>query len=123
MTPGIAIASLFLLGMGLCAMVRPAFVVAFVGLIPSTADARNEVRAVYGGFGVAMAALLVFTSEDATLRPGVLLAVAAALLGMAGGRVVSMIAERTGRWPVVFLVVEAVLGAWLLRDAGMEIHV
>ncbi len=123
MTPGIAIASLFLLGMGLCAMVRPAFVVAFVGLIPSTADARNEVRAVYGGFGVAMAALLVLSSEDATLRPGVLLAVAAALLGMAGGRVVSMIAERTGRWPVVFLVVEAVLGAWLLRDAGMEIHV
>ena len=123
MTPGIAIASLFLLGMGLCAMVRPAFVVAFVGLIPSTADARNEVRAVYGGFGVAMAALLVLSSEDATLRPGVLLAVAAALLGMAGGRVVSMIAERTGRWPVVFLVMEAVLGAWLLRDAGMEIHV
>lgn len=119
MTAGIAVAALFMLGMGLCALVRPAFVVTFVGLVPSTADARNEVRAVYGGFGVAMAALLVFTSGDATLRPGVLLAVAAALLGMAAGRVISMIGERTGRWPVVFLVVEAVLGAWLLRDAGV----
>lgn len=69
MTAGIAVAALFMLGMGLCALVRPAFVVTFVGLVPSTADARNEVRAVYGGFGVAMAALLVFTSGDATLRP------------------------------------------------------
>jgi len=118
MTPAIAVTALFMAGMGLSALARPAFVVALVGLVPSTPDARNEVRAVYGGFGVAMAALLVFASGDATLRPGVLVAMAAALLGMAGGRLAGMVAERTGRWPCVFLLVETALGVLLLRDAG-----
>ena len=80
------------------------------------ADARNEIRAVYGGFGIAIAALLVLVSGNATLRPGVMLAVAVALLGMAAGRVVSLLIERTGKWPVVFLVMETVLAALLLRD-------
>jgi hypothetical protein len=48
----------------------------------------------------------------------VLLAVAAALLGMAAGRVVSLLIERTGKWPLVFLVTETVLAALLLRDMG-----
>lgn len=116
MTPGILLNAIFFLGMGLCALARPAFVVAFVGLVPSTADARNEIRAVYGGFGIAIAALLLLVSGSATLRPGVLLAVAAALLGMAAGRVVSLMLERTGKWPVVFLVVETALAASLLWE-------
>jgi hypothetical protein len=116
MTPGIALNAAFFLGMGLCALARPALVVAFVGLVPGTADARNEIRAVYGGFGIAIAALLVLVSGNATLRPGVMLAVAVALLGMAAGRVVSLLIERTGKWPVVFLVMETVLAALLLRD-------
>jgi len=121
MTPGIAASALFLLGMGLSALIRPAFVVSFVGLVPSTPDARNEVRAVYGGFGIALAALLVFTAESSALRPGVLLAAATALLGMAAGRALSLLIERTGRWPLLFLAVEAVLGAALLGDAGLMI--
>jgi hypothetical protein len=118
MTPGILLNAIFFLGMGLCAIARPAFVVTFVGLVPGTADARNEIRAVYGGFGIAIAALLMLVAGNATLRPGVLLAVAAALLGMAAGRVVSLLIERTGKWPVVFLVAETVLAALLLRDIG-----
>jgi hypothetical protein len=71
------------LGMGIHALARPHSVVASVGIVPETADARNEVRAVYGGFGIATAVLLVVASEDIQLRSGVLLAVAVALLGMA----------------------------------------
>jgi hypothetical protein len=119
MTPGIMLSALFLLGMGLSALLRPAFVVSFVGLVPSSADARNEVRAVYGGFGIALAVLLLLTAESAALRPGVLLAVATALLGMATGRLLSLLVERTGRWPVLFLAVETLLGLALLRDAGL----
>jgi hypothetical protein len=37
---------------------------------------------------------------------------------MAAGRVVSLLIERTGKWPVVFLVAETVLAALLLRDMG-----
>lgn len=122
MTSGIVVSALFLLGMGLSALIRPAFVVSFVGLVPSGADARNEVRAVYGGFGIALAALLVLTAESSVLRPGVLLAAATALLGMAAGRVLSLLLERTGRWPLVFLAVETVLGLLLLWDAGLVIR-
>lgn len=114
MNIGVLINVLFFLGMGICALVRPQFVVSFVQLVPETADARNEVRAVYGGFGIAIAGLLVVAGQDAGLRSGVLLAVAVALLGMAAGRVVSVSLERGGRWPWVFLVMECALAGLLL---------
>ena len=85
MSIGIWINVVFFLGMGVCALVRPQFVVSFVKLVPETADARNEVRAVYGGFGIAIAVLLAGVAQDVGLRSGVLLAVAVALLGMAAG--------------------------------------
>ena len=116
MSIGILVNVVFFLGMGICALVRPRFVVSFVKWVPETADARNEVRAVYGGFGIAIAALLAVASQDAALRAGVLLAVAAALLGMAAGRVVSLCVERTGRWPWVFLVMETALAGLLLWE-------
>ena len=83
MSIGILINVVFLLGMGVCALVRPQFEVSFVKLVPDTADARNEVRAVYGGFGIAIAVLLAVAAQDVGIRSGVLLAVAVALLGMA----------------------------------------
>ncbi len=114
MSIGIWINVVFFLGMGVCALVRPQFVVSFVKLAPETADARNEVRAVYGGFGIAIAVLLAVAAQDVGLRSGVLLAVAVALLGMAAGRVVSFGLERAGRWPWVFLVMETALAGLLL---------
>ena len=72
MTPGIALNAAFFLGMGLCALARPALVVAFVGLVPGTADARNEIRAVYGGFGIAIAALLMLRRRRARTHGGAL---------------------------------------------------
>jgi len=100
--------------MGLVAIAVPERVVGIFGGTAATVDARNEVRAVYGGFGIAIAAVLVTVPAD--LRAGVLLAVAVALAGMAGGRVVGFVLERPRRlFPtVVFCVIEAAGAAALL---------
>ena len=66
----IIVAVLFAL-MGIGAFVRPrTFVVPF-GLAAETPDARNEIQAVYGGFGLAVAATLVTASSYPQLRDGV----------------------------------------------------
>jgi hypothetical protein len=114
MTIGILINAIFFFGMGICALVQPRSVISFVQLIPETIDARNEVRAVYGGFGIAVSALLVYAAYHDDIRSGVLLAVAAALLGMALGRVVSLFVERPGKWPMIFMAMESGLGGLLL---------
>lgn len=87
--------SLFFLGMGLYGLAAPAALVKPFGIALGGADARTEVRAVYGSFGVAIAAILAVAAvrDDATTEP-IALTVAVALLGMAGGRVVSAIVDR-----------------------------
>lgn len=108
--------------MGLLALARPERIVAYFGTRELSRDGRNEVRAVYGGFGLATAGLLCAAQVHAALRPGALLAVAVALLGMAGGRIVSALLDGSpGRWPWVFLGVELAGGGLLLamlRDGG-----
>ena len=109
----IIVAVLFAL-MGIGAFVRPrTFVVPF-GLAAETPDARNEIQAVYGGFGLAVAATLVAALSYPQLRDGVVVTVAASLAGMAGGRAVAALRERPGRMPVIFFFVEAVGAAFLL---------
>ena len=64
-------------------------------------DGRNEVRAVYGGFGLVISGLLLMAAVDGTPshRNGAL-TVGMALLGMALGRIVSGIVDRgISRWP------------------------
>jgi hypothetical protein len=102
--------------MGLAALVRPAFIWAPFGVAPTTPESRSEVRAVYGGFGIAIAALLVLTDDSAGLRDGVLVAVAVSLAGMAAGRLVSALVEpRTLlRSPGFFLLLELGLAALTL---------
>ena len=114
MTMGILINAVFFFGMGICAFVQPKSVVSFMQLVPETVDARNEIRAVYGGFGIAVSALLVYAAYHDDIRSGVLVAVAAALLGMAFGRIVSLFIERPGKWPLIFIVVESGLAGLLL---------
>jgi len=109
----IIVALLFAL-MGLAAFARPRTFVAPFGLTADSADSRNEVQAVYGGFGLAIAAILLVTLWYPQFREGVIVAVAAALAGMAGGRVVGALRERPGRLPVVFFFVEAAGAAVLL---------
>lgn len=103
--------------MGLAALVRPAVVWAPFGVEPSTAGARSEVRAVYGGFGLALAGLLVWVLETApAARTGVLLTVAVSLFGMAAGRALSGLVEPRALWgwPGVFLLIEVGAGALAL---------
>ena len=114
MTIGIAVNTLFFFGMGVLALLRPAVLGRLVELSPETVLARNEVRAVYGGFGVVMALALLWSIGDAVLGPGVQLAVALALLGMAGGRVVSSVADGATARAAVFFVGEVLLALALI---------
>ncbi|WP_030236802.1 DUF4345 domain-containing protein [Streptomyces sp. NRRL S-455] len=88
--------ALFFLGMGLFGLVAPRALIRPFGIELSVPEARAEVRAVYGGFGVAVGALLAWTAVDGSgdLRSGVLLTVAVSLAGMAFGRLVARGVER-----------------------------
>ncbi|WP_280240802.1 DUF4345 family protein [Nocardia abscessus] len=105
------IVGVFFLGMGAYALAAPAALIKPFGVQLTEPSARYEVRAVYGGFGVAMAAVLAAAAVDlGSLRGGIMVAVGAALGGMALGRVVSAVLdERTAFYPTWFYgVVEAV---------------
>jgi hypothetical protein len=87
------------------------------GITLGEAASRAEVRAVYAGFGLAIAAILGYAiAAPDQVRTGILLAVSAALIGMAFGRVVSAaIGDRTSFYPNWFYgLVEVILAASLL---------
>ncbi len=112
---GVALVALFFLGMGALGIGAPARILAPFGTADLTIDARNEVRAVYGGFGIVIGVLLIVTAGVPALRAGVLATVGTALAGMAGGRVVSVTIERPSRfYPCWFyLPLEAAMAAVL----------
>ncbi len=111
----ILIAAIPFLAMGLLALIAPQSITRMVDLPTLPMAARNEVRAVYGGFGVAMGALLLFSGHWSHWQPGVVLTVGVALLGMAVGRLVAWgVDGRLERFPALFLVGEVVLGIGLL---------
>jgi hypothetical protein len=83
----IAIAAFTVMGIG--AIAKPAFVTAQSGILKLTPAGRNEVRAVYGGFGLFMALALLVALQQPELRDGILFTVGVALGGMATGRLVS----------------------------------
>ena len=108
--------AVFFLGMGSAALWRPALVLGLFDTAVVTSEGRNEVRAVYGGYGVAMGLLLAGSLATPTaFRSGILLCVAVAVLGMAIGRLISFgIDGRAGFYPLLFLGIEAALFASLL---------
>jgi hypothetical protein len=112
----VAAAALFFLGMGVLALTSPATLVAPFGISLSGPEARLEVCAVYGGFGIAVAGLLGVAALDPAAHRGELLAVAVALFGMAGGRLLGRIRDRPSAfYPVWFYFwVEVVAGVLLL---------
>jgi len=124
MNLAVIIIAIFMAVMGVAALARPAVIWAPFGVEPTTPGARSEVRAVYGGFGLAIAAVLLFAAgvigggASAGVRDGILLTVAASLFGMAAGRVVSAFVEpRTLLgWPGFFLLIE--VGGGLLLCAA-----
>jgi hypothetical protein len=113
------IAFLFAL-MGVAAIAAPQRIYATWGVRDFGADARNEVRAVYGGFGVALAAILVVAiAADAELREGIMLAIGVAVGGMAAGRAISALIEWPKRiYPVWFYgALETVIATVLIAGA------
>ncbi|MFI6865884.1 DUF4345 family protein [Nocardia sp. NPDC050406] len=93
------IVALAFLGMGGYALAAPAALARPFHLRADTPPGRSEIRAVYGGFGLAIAAVLAVAALDlAETRRGVVVTVAAALAGMAVGRLVSRLLDA----PVAF---------------------
>lgn len=98
-TAVIVLVAVFFLGMGVFGLAAPATLIKPFGITLSSAEARTEVRAVYGGFGVAIAFLLACAAADiAGLRPGAVIAVGIALAGMAFGRLVGRMTDRPARF-------------------------
>ncbi|RJL36213.1 DUF4345 domain-containing protein [Bailinhaonella thermotolerans] len=113
----IVVVAVFFLGMGVFGLVAPAALIRPFGMAAGSAEARSEVRAVYGGFGVAVGGLLLTALAGAGgTRTGVVVTVAVALLGMAFGRLVGRAVERPAAfYPVwCYFWVELAAGAALL---------
>ena len=108
--------AVFFVGMGLIGLFAPERITAIFGTPALSLAHRNEIRAVYGGFGVAIGALLFFAPSMPAMTAGIYLSVAVALAGMAGGRVVSALLERpSGLYPEWFYFgVETALAAVLV---------
>ena len=112
----IGVIAVFFLGMGVYALAAPAALVRPFGITLGESASRSEVRAVYGGFGLAIAGVLVHAAvADGDFRKGILIAVGAALAGMAFGRLVAaVLGDRTAFYPNWFYcVVEAMAAAAL----------
>lgn len=111
----VTVNAVFFLGMGFIGLLWPARIPAYFSVTELTADFRNEVRAVYGGFGVFIGGILLYAQFYSGAPQGIILTVAVALIGMAFGRLFSYIVEkRMGFWPGVFLSVELLLCSSLL---------
>ncbi|MGV0791561.1 DUF4345 family protein [Mycolicibacterium sp. XJ1819] len=111
------IVGVFFAGMGCYALAAPAALVHPFGVTLDGATARAEVRAVYGGFGLAIAGVLGYAAvTGGDVGAGIVLAVGAALGGMAFGRLASAVLDtRTKFYPNWFYcLVEVVAAAALL---------
>lgn len=112
-------AAVFFVGMGLFALVRPAALIRPFGITLPVPESRAEVRAVYGGFGLAIAGMLALAAMGHPAREGILITVAAALGGMAFGRLVSGAVDRpTAFYPNWFYFVVEFVGAGALLWAA-----
>jgi hypothetical protein len=112
----IVIAAVLFLGMGVYALIAPAALAKPFRIVVDAPESRSEIRAVYGGFGLAIAAVLAAAAFDAGgIRTGAVITVAAALAGMALGRLLSRLADKaTAFYPIWFYFwVEAIAAALL----------
>jgi hypothetical protein len=117
----LALVALFFLGMGVLGLIAPVALIKPFRIELAAPEARMEVRAVYGGFGIAVAVLLALAAADlGGLRMGAALAVAGSLLGMAFGRAVGRLVDRpSGFYPIWFYFLVELAGAALLITAAL----
>jgi Domain of unknown function (DUF4345) len=72
----IGVIAVFFLGMGGYALAAPAELVRPFGITLGKSSSRSEVRAIYGGFGLAIAGVLAYAAiADGDLRTGILITV------------------------------------------------
>ena len=117
-TIALALSGSFYLALALAAFARPSTLLAGFGIAASGCDARNEIRAVYGGFPLAVALLVGWCLFGGEYAVGILVALTTATLGIALGRTISgVIDRRIGRLPAIFVGVELVVAA-LLATGG-----
>ena len=107
--------------MGLIAVAAPERVTRQFGIPNLDIDGRNEVRAVYGGFGIAVAIALAGALFVGDWRVPAAAAVAVALGGMALGRAYSAIIDKQiGRFPAIYGSIEATTA--LVMMAAIAAH-
>jgi hypothetical protein len=110
----ITVAAIGFMLMGLIAIAAPTRVTKQFDITVLSVNGCNEVRAVYGGFGLAIACMLWISLHIFALRAGICLTVGAALAGMMAGRIVSLVLDHSiGRFPLIYGCIEFV-GAGLL---------
>jgi hypothetical protein len=115
---GVLGAALFYGVIGIAAMIKPQTLLLQGFRIDAHAiESRNEIRGVYGGFPLAVAGLLLFSLTHPDLSDGILLALACASAGMAAGRIVSALIDRSmGRHPAIFTVLELIVAAMIASN-------
>lgn len=121
----IAVIGVFFAGMGVYALAAPAALIRPFGITLEQPASRSEVRAVYGGFGLAIAGVLAYAAVvGGDVRTGILITVGAALAGMAVGRVASaVLGDRTAFYPNWFyFIVEAAAAAALFAISVRNSH-
>lgn len=105
---------------GVIALTSPGRVARFIGLETTSASARGELRAVFGGLVIALAVLMVVAlrRDDG---PAILRTVAVIFAGLAAGRVVSLAADGVNAYTAIALLLEggtAALLAWAAKVVG-----
>lgn len=115
---GVIGAALFFGAIGVMAMWRPRYLLRNgFGIEAIEPESRNEIRAVYGGFPLAVAGLLLFSLTRPELSNGILLALALCSAAMAAGRIVSALIDRKlGRYPAIFLILEIIVALMIASN-------
>lgn len=111
----VAACSLFWLWLGVMAFRYPKHLLRGFGIEAPVPDSWNEVRAIYGGFPLALAGLLMTAPFLPRLIDGIALTVGVATLGMCIGRCASAILDRSfGRMPRIFAAIEFAIAGILI---------
>lgn len=97
--------------MGAIMLWRPEYLTRVTGVELSTPEARSEARAVYGGFGIAVALALFTALVYSDFKGGIMYTTGLMLIGMAAGRGYAAWLERPTS-PIIWglLAGEAILG-------------
>jgi hypothetical protein len=99
-------------GPGLAFLLAPGLL-RFVDLAPASATARSDVRALFGGLELGLAAFLAACARRPAAHPAGLLAAALAFGGLAAGRLLSLAADGIPRALTFALLGPELLGCGL----------